>query len=302
MSYHRRPGHRALGAVSLAIMEGVLLMPAAPAGAAGGGACYRWQGQVTLNVVSQYWIPLVRTGYPPVFVYVQDNCFETVEFLANGKAKWVAQGLNFVNNSSLTNSGARVTFYGSRPSGKNYQRDQAAMVVVTAAPDTGAVQGPGRLQGVVPAAGGTVVTMSGTLSSAADIRWNGEQKVGTYYCQLKQGPSGSYSLPNSYTPQVLYSQGTSTWSAVWPAENRVYTVKVTKNETLAQLPDLDLLNDAKKALVQEASAEYLLYKYNPRGILQVNKGNAAIAYEAVQFGSEDPVLGPPWAMGNAVAC
>jgi hypothetical protein len=164
------------------------------------------------------------------------------------------------------------------------------------------VQGPGKLKGVVPASGGTNVTMSANLSSGADIRWNGEQKLGSYYCRLKSGPSGSYLLPNSYTPQILYSQGTSTWSAVWPSENRVYTVKATKTETLQQLPDLDLLNDAKKALPQKASADYLLYNYNPKEILQANAGNAAIGYEEVQFGSQNAGMGPPWAMGNAAAC
>jgi hypothetical protein len=143
--------------------------------------------------------------------------------------------------------------------------------------------------------------MSGNLSSGADIRWNGEPKAGYYYCQLTQRPSGNYSLPNSYTPQILYSRGTSTWSAVWPAENSVYTVKVTKNETSQQLPDLVLLNDAKKALEQRVSAEYFLYKYNPRGILEVNSGNPAIAYEAVQFGSENPTMGPPWAMSKPLS-
>ena len=283
-------------------MGTALLASAPPADAAGGGACYTWQGQVTMNVISQYWIPLMRSGFQPVFVYVQDNCYETVEFLANGKAQWVPQGYNFVKNNSLTNSGATVTFYGSRWTGKSYQRNSDPMVVVTAAPYVQPVQGAGKLQGVVPATGGTIVTMSGNLSSAANIRWNGEQKAGNYYCQLKQGPSGTYSLVNSYTPQILYSQGTSTWSAVWPSESSVYTVKVTKNETLQQLPDLALLNDAKKALEQKGSAEYLLYKYNARGILGVNNGNPAIAYEAVQFGSENPIMGPPWAMSKPAAC
>ena len=284
----------------LAAVAGALVLPAVPAGA--GGACYTWQGQVTINIISQYWIPLVRAGNQPVFVYVQDSCFETVEFLANGKDKWMPQGYNFVNNSSLTNSGATVTFYGSHWTGKAYQRNEVPMVVVAAAPYVQPAQGAGKLQGVVRATGGTIVTMSGNLSSGADIRWNGQQRAGSYYCQLKQGPNGSYSLLNSYTPQILYSRGAATWSAVWPAENEVYTVKVTKNETLQQLPDVALLDDAKKAVIQEGSAEYLLYKYDPKGILSVNGGNPAIGYEAIQFGSEDPIMGPPWAMSNPAAC
>lgn len=54
-----------------------------------------------------------------------------------------------------------------------------------------------------------------------------------------------------------------------------------------------LLDDAKKAVVQEGSAEYLLYKYDPKGILSVNRGNPAIGYEATQFGSENSIMGPP---------
>ena len=89
---------------------------------------------------------------------------------------------------------------------------------------------------------------------------------------------------------------------MWPAENKVYTVRVTKAETLQQLPDVALLNDAKKALVQKGSVEYLAYRYKPGGILEANSGNTAIANEAVQFGSENPVMGPPWAMSNPAGC
>ena len=119
----RRPrGVRASTCCIVLVLAGSFA--ADPAAAATAGGCYVWQGQVTINLQDQYWIALrsnprvTGPGSPVLFAHVQDNCYATARFGANGRVQWIPSAYSVGVNSGVysgpSRSAVSAQVYGTR--------------------------------------------------------------------------------------------------------------------------------------------------------------------------------------------
>jgi hypothetical protein len=242
----------------------------------------------------------VGSAYPVVYAHVQDRCYETVQFLSGGRARWVPQGIGIGVNSGLEAAGATVTFYRTTYRNKKYSRDANSFFTMTVTPRQSITTGGGKFQTALATPRGTNATMSGVFSSQATEAWapnpSGNGHVNTYYCRPAAGTSGRYYLDNSYEPQSK-----PVWSAVWPTESTAYSIPVSASTTFSQLPDASLLSEGRSAVAQGAGADYLGFAYDT-GVIGSATGSTTIGTEVIEFGSENTILPEPWNMGNSVPC
>lgn len=288
-----------LAAMSM-VLVAVGLVAATPAYGVTGG--YKWQGEVTFNLDTSYWIPLranlthVGKNYPVVYVGVTDSCWVTAQFLPNGQVQSVPRAFQIGADSPIDYaSGAAVDFYGTTWNGNEYVRVNRPFFRMAETPSQVVAKTTGTLTTTYPPSRGTDVSMSPTFSFGADEHWTpdptGSPHVNTEYCRPTPGPGGTYYLPTArYTPQNW-----PLWYDIWPSSSQAYPVKVTSSERFEQLPDGSLLNAAQRALEQAVNAQYVTFKYDASKIIDTNP-TPTIGQEVIQFGSMNSVFNQPWNM------